>query len=127
MTPSEPLIKFLVTLEAFPKSTFNLVASDDDICLKSSVPNTELPVNNNAEAVTCPLPLTLNPELLIKNPVELGEPDIETLKLLSCIEDEPITNPPKNPALAVIVPSNLAPLAINTPCLSTIKLGPILI
>ena len=30
MTPSEPLIKFLVPSVAFPKSIFNLVASDDD-------------------------------------------------------------------------------------------------
>ena len=64
---------------------------------------------------------------MIKKSVLDGEPDIKVVLLFERIDDDSIKNPPIEPALALIVPSNKPPLAIKIPLLSTIKLGPILI
>ena len=83
----------------------------------------------------------IEPELFTWNPLEdinkfpllKEEPIAEPLKKKFGIpsvppwlniEAEPILNPPIKPALAVIVPTNFAPLANNTPSLSILNLGP---
>ena len=85
------------------------------------------PVNNTLEPVMLPLPFILKLGLLIKKSALDGDPDIKVVPPFERIEDDSIKNPPIEPALALIVPSNKPPLAIRIPLLSTIKLGPILI
>ena len=103
----------------------------------SPVPATlTLPVINAADAVISPFSFTLKWDVEINinfessSPPKLGEP-----LMTICFsvfpagdenEDESVANPPIKPADAVMVPVNVAPLAIRIPSLSTIKFGPIL-
>ena len=86
------------------------------------------PVILAADAVISPFCFTLKFEVLMNMylsssiPPTNGEPLKKRFVLLS--ESSSAVKPPIKPALAVIVPSNLAPLAIRIPSLSTIKLGP---
>ena len=72
-----------------------------------------------------PLAFTLKLVVDINLSLPLAAPLIKKLEPLREWSSE--ENPPINPALAVIVPIKVAPLAIKIPSLSTIKLGPILI
>ena len=70
-----------------PKRIFSLAESMTtfvDCILVSSTVNPPIlpPVNSTDEPVTLPLPLTLKLELLMKNPLGVGEPDIDTEKSL---------------------------------------------
>ena len=91
------------------------------------------PLKRALEPVISPLCFMLKLEL-DKNmnrgwwpPPNAGLPLRKRLLLWSWKDELSVTKPPIKAALAVIVPSNFAPLAINTPSLFTIKLGPILI
>ena len=89
------------------------------------------PDNKNSLAVTSPFCFTLKLDVDINiysslsTPPTAGEPLMNILLLLN--ECESVVNPPIKPADAVILPSNVAPLAIKIPSLSTMKFGPILI
>ena len=89
------------------------------------------PSNKKLLPVTSPFCLTLKFDVLINIysslsiPPCFGEPLMNICSLLN--ECESVVNPPIKPEDAVILPSNVAPLAIKIPSLLTIKFGPILI
>ena len=89
------------------------------------------PSNKTLEPVTSPSSFTLNLDVLMNIYRGSSTPPCSGLPLMKILvpdnEEVSILNPPILPELAVMEPSNTAPLANRTPSLSTPKFGPILI
>ena len=113
--------------------------SPDESIIKLLLLIVLLPISNPpitpALALICPWLFTVNPldditRLDFDCPAPVAEPlNINVGVFLSPVKNasSSVVNPPIKPADAVILPSNVAPLAIKIPSLSTMKFGPILI